>query len=359
MNTSKAILIFSMLFLFSTAFAQEKEGIIITKQLQTTPVKNQQNTGTCWSFATTSFIETEILRMGGEEVDLSEIFFAYYGYLNKADKFLRYQGNNNFGEGGQAHDVLDVVRKYGMITEENFKGLNYGSDSHNHTELEAVLENFIIPVSKSKMPTTAWKSAYQGILSAYLGEIPQKFSYKASEYTPKSFTEKALKFNPDNYIELTSYSYQNFYQQVVLDVPDNWAHGLYYNVPLEDLMKIINFSIENGYSVDWDGDVSEEEFSHANGIAFYDRKMNVTDAIRQELFDNYQTTDDHLMHLTGLAKDKDGQIFYQTKNSWGATSNSFGGYLYMSEDYLKMQTVAILVHKEAIPSDIKKKLNIK
>ena len=359
MKTKKIILL-AFLFLFSTSFfAQNKEGITITKQLKTTPVKNQNNTGTCWSFATTSFVETEILRTGGGELNLSEMYFVYYGYLDKADKFVRLQGKANFSQGGQAHDVMNVVQRFGFVPEENFKGLNYGLENHDHAELEEVLASLVKTVAKSKKPTTAWRSAFEGILKAYLGEIPTKVKYNGAEYSPFDFSRNALKFNPNDYIEITSYSYLPFYQQVELDVPDNWSHGLYYNLPIDEATQIMKTAVENGYSVCWDGDVSEKEFSHRSGLATYDSPMNVTDQTRQQTFDNYQTTDDHLMHLTGLAKDEKGQIFFQTKNSWSADSNNFGGYLYMSEDFIRLKTVAFMVHKDAISKEIKKKLGIK
>ena len=354
------ILLFTVFLMFSTLIsAQEKKGITITKQLKTTAVKSQDRTGTCWSYATTSFIETEILRMGGEELNLSEMYFAYYGYINKADKYFRYHGNNNFGQGGQAHDVINVVKKYGFVPEKDFTGLVNGETVHNHSELASVLENVIKAVVKSKKPTTAWKKAYKGILDAYLGEIPTKINYNGTDYSPFDFSTKAMKFNADDYVEFTSYQYLPFNQQVVIDIPDNWSHDLYYNLPIDELMKIINYAVNKGYSVAWDGDVSEKEFSHRKGLAAYAEKLNVTDAMRQEVFDNYQTTDDHLMHLTGLAKNEKGEILYQIKNSWGASSNDFGGYLYMSEDFVRLQTVAFMVHKDAIPKEIKKKLNIK
>lgn len=358
MKTFKLLTIIALIFAFSYSFAQEKDGITITKQIKTTSVKNQQNTGTCWSFATTSFIETEILRTKNAELDLSEMYFVYFAYLNKADKYFKYHGNNNFGQGGQAHDVMKVVAQHGFVLEENYKGLNYGTDYHNHTELSSILENFMKALVKSKKPTIAWKKAYKNILNAYLGELPAKVNYKNNNYKPKEFPAKAFNFNPDDYIEITSYNCYPEYKPVVLDVPDNWSHNLYYNLPLNELMQVMKNAIENGYSVCWDGDVSEEEFSHRKGLAAFAEDMNITKKERLETFNNYTTTDDHLMHLTGLAKDDNGQVFYQTKNSWSDKSNKFGGYLYMSEDFVRLKTVAVMVHKNAIPEAIKKKLNI-
>jgi len=359
MKSKKIILLIFLHLLSISFFAQNKEGIIITKQLKTTPVKNQNNTGTCWSFATTSFVETEILRKGGVELNLSEMYFVYYSYLDKADKFVRMHGKANFSQGGQAHDVMNVIQRFGFVTEDFFPGLNYGLNNHDHTELEELLSSLVKTVVKSENPTTAWRSAFEGVLKAYLGELPAKIKFNEKEYSPIDFSKTALKFNPEEYVEITSYNYRPFYQQVELDVPDNWSHGLYYNLPLAEAIQTMKSAIENGYSVCWDGDVSEKEFSHRAGLATYTEPLNVTEAMRQQVFDNYQTTDDHLMHLTGLAKDNKEQVFFQTKNSWSADSNNFGGYLYMSEDFVSLNTVAFLVHKDALSKELKKKLGIK
>jgi bleomycin hydrolase len=357
----KTKLIFSVILLLIYSFSgysQLKEGLTITHQIKTTSVKNQSFTGTCWSFATTSYIETEILRKGGEVLDLSEMYFVYHAYLDKAQKFVRYQGKTNFGQGGQAHDVLKVIRTKGFVQEADFKGINYNKKYHDHTELEQILDTFVKSIVKSKNPSSAWLSAFESILKTYLGTIPEIISYKNKVYPPLEFSKTVNKINPDEYIELTSFEYLPFYQKVMLDVPDNWSHDLYYNLPIDELMQIMKNALENGYSVCWDGDMSEDEFSHEQGIAEYTEGIEITDVLRQKLFDNYQTTDDHLMHLTGLAKNNDGKLFFQTKNSWSEYSNSYGGYLYMSEDYVRLKTVAILLHKDAISKEILKKLNV-
>lgn len=355
-----------------------------------TPVKNQANTGTCWCFATTSFLEAELLRQGKPAYDLSEMYTVRNAYFEKGMRYFRFQGTVNFGQGGQAHDVLAMIKKYGVMPEEAYSGLQYGTTAHSHGELVSGLHGFLGGINKSRSLTTAWPSAYMAIIETYLGKAPEKFTHEGKEYTPLSFAQK-IGINPEDYIELTSYQAYPFYQQVELEIPDNWMHARYYNVPLDDLMSIMNNALKNGYTVAWDGDVSEKGFSHSNGLAILptdqpenmsssDRarfeklpetqkgnlysfiapvpEMQVNDANRQETFDNRQTSDDHLMHLTGMLQDQNGTLYYKTKNSWGTSRNPFEGYLYMSEPFVRMKTVAILVHKNAIPKEIRTKLGI-
>lgn len=355
-----------------------------------TPVKNQANTGTCWCFATTSFLEAELLRQGKPEYDLSEMYTVRNAYFEKGMRYFRFQGTTNFGQGGQAHDVLAMITKYGIVPEQTYPGLQYGTTAHSHGELVSGLNSFLNGINKSRSITTAWPTAYTALIETYLGKAPEKFTYEGKEYTPQSFAREAG-INPEDYIELTSYQAYPFYQQVELEIPDNWMHARYYNVPLEDLMSIVNNALKNGYTVAWDGDVSEKGFSHSNGLAILptnqpenmsssDRarfeklpeaekgnlysfvspipEMQVNDQNRQETFDNRESSDDHLMHLTGLLEDQNGTLYYKTKNSWGTFRNPFGGYLYMSEPYVRMKTVAILVNKNAIPTAIKTKLGL-
>ncbi len=340
----------------------------MVSEVKTSPVKSQGGTGTCWSYATTSFIETEMLRMGKGEFDLSEMFFARNAYVTKADRFVRFQGKSNFGQGGQAHDVIDVLRAKGMVTDEAFSGLINGAKSHNHGKMEQALNKMVTAVSKSKKPDANWMDAVVSTLDSSLGKIPEKFTVNGKEYTPKSFAKESG-FNPDNYVEITSFSHHPFYQKFELEVPDNWSHAQYYNAPLDDIMKIMEYSLKKGYSVVWDGDVSEKGWKGKDGYAVVpedtdadvtkpEKEKVITDKLHLEAFNDFSTTDDHLMHITGMAKDQNGTKFWLTKNSWGDKSK-YKGYWYMSDAFARYKMVAILVHKNSIPKDIKVKLGIK
>ena len=361
--------------------------------VKTTSVKDQQSVGTCWDYATLSFLESELLRLGKPEHDLAEIFVAKNAYYEKGVRYVQFHGNNNFSEGGQAHDVIAMIRKYGIVPEEAYAGLNYGRDFHLHAELVAALKGVLAGVNANpnKQITPTWTRGFRTYIESYLGAAPETFTYRGKEYTPRSFAE-SLGLDLDDYVEITSYEAFPFYEQIELPIPDNWMHERYYNVPLDELMAIMRHALENGHTVCWDGDVSHNGFSHGNGLAILptdnpdeminseiskwtdlsaderrDRlnsfvapvpEMKVDDARRQAAFDSRLTTDDHLMHITGLLRDQNGTYYYKTKNSWAADSNPFGGYLYMSEPYCRLQTVAIMVHKDAIPAAIREKLGL-
>jgi bleomycin hydrolase len=378
MKTLVRVIFIALVFLYSGTLiltAQDLSGYKFKniKEIKNTPVEDQQATGTCWSFATTSFIESELIRMGKDALDLSEMYFVRYAYLDKADNYFRLHGSANFGQGGQAHDVLNVVEKYGFVPEDIYKGLNYGSDIHDHSELASVLKGFLDGLIKNRKPSQVWDEAYTAILDTYLGAEVKLFDYKGKPYTPSEFA-KNMNFNPENYIELTSYSHAPFYSEFVLEIPDNWSFDRYYNVPVDDLVRIVDNALDKGYTVCWDGDVSEKGFTHTNGVAVVleegksgdveavspvpVKEKFITQELRQECFNNYSTTDDHLMHLIGTAEDQDGKRFYLTKNSWGEKSNTLGGKLYMSVPYIRLHTIAILLHKDAIPVDIKLKLGL-
>ena len=378
MKTLVSVIVIASVFLYSVNLsltAQDLSGYKFknVKEIKNTPVENQQATGTCWSFATTSFIESELIRMGKESLDLSEMYFVRYAYLDKADNYIRLHGSANFGQGGQAHDVINVVKKYGFVPEDVYKGLNYGSEIHDHSELEPVLKGFLDGLIKNSKLSQVWEKAYTAILDIYLGAEVGSFDYKGKSYTPAEFSRN-MNFDPDNYIELTSYNHAPFYSEFILEIPDNWSFDCYYNIPVDDLVRVVDNAMDKGYTVCWDGDVSEKGFKHTNGVAVImaegktvdveaaspapvEEKI-ITQELRQECFDNYSTTDDHLMHLIGTAEDQDGKRFYLTKNSWGEKSNTLGGKLYMSVPYIRLHTIAILVHKDAIPEDIKLKLDL-
>jgi aminopeptidase C len=358
--------------------------------LPATPVKNQSATGTCWCFATTSFMESELLRMGKGEYDLSEMFIVRYNYLNRIkDNYLR-QGKGNMGEGSLANNWMHVFRDHGIVPDEVYPGLNYGSPLHNHSELNAYLQAVSeIPVKEKKMSAESEK-VVNAILDIYLGQVPDTFTYKGVSYTPKSFAA-SLGLNMNDYVEITSFTHFPFYTQGVLEIPDNWEMERYYNVPLDELIAIMDNALNNGYTIDWDGDMSERGFSHSKGVAINpdlellkippmdDRKhpdrsqvagnvpevfkfekpfpeVNVTQEIRQKGYETFATTDDHLMHITGIVKDQNGTQYFITKNSWGTDSNPYGGYLNMSESYVRAKTIFIMVHKDAVPKEIRTKL---
>jgi bleomycin hydrolase len=338
---------------------EEKEVFVIEKEIKHLPVINQGSTGTCWSFATTSFLESEIIRKGFEETDLSEMYFVNYAYINKVEKYLLYHGNNNFSQGGQAHDVLDVLQEKGMVTFDDFPGIMV-DDKYRHRDLVNELQTAVENINDKKEEFDASDmSSVKPILEKHLGELPKKVKSEKGKFKPKEFAER-FELNADDYIEITSFNHHPFYQPFVLEVPDNWSHGLYYNVPVDELVEIIYHSINTGYTVCWDGDTSEKTFVNKVGKADLPKEQigKVNQELRQQTFLNRTTTDDHLMHIVGLSKDSDGRNCFFTKNSWGQQTNSYGGYIHLTEDYVRLKTIAIMVHKEAIPADIRTKLNL-
>ena len=359
------IRIFTLFVVLAFCFAQssfgqeEKEIFNIEKEIKHLPVISQGSTGTCWSFATTSFVESEIIRKGFTETDLSEMFFVYYGYINKGKQFLMYQGNNSFSQGGQAHDIFDVIREYGMTTFEAFPGEKVDG-RYRHRILDNELDSIVKVLNGKKEDFDASNvESFYPVLKEQIGKLPKKVKLDDGNYSPGELAAK-FQINPDDYVELTSYNHHPFYKPFVLEVPDNWAHGRYYNVPIDELTEIMYYSLNHGYTVCWDGDTSEKTFTHKKGKAdVQDNQIGKVDQeLRQETFLNRTTTDDHLMHVVGLSKDSKGRNCFYTKNSWGAESNDYGGYLHMTEDYVRLKTIAILVHKDAIPENIRKKLNL-
>lgn len=362
-------------------------------EIPVTTVKDQHRSGTCWSFAGISFVEAEVLRITGEETDLSEMFIVRNAYSVKGLKYVRMHGSSNFGPGGQGHDVINVMVEYGIAPEAVYAGLEIGEDKHNHGELDAVLQGFLDAVIKKRAGKLSpkWFEAYNAILDIYLGPIPASFEDDGTVVNPITYAE-SLEIKLDDYIEITSYSCYPYYEAVNLEIPDNWSDDLYYNLPLEDMMEVINYALEEGYTVCWDGDVSDRGFSHRNGVAILPEKKveslsgtererwekltstekgkelyvfekpgdekDVDEAMRQEHFDNYTSTDDHLMHLTGIMEDQHGTRYYVTKNSWDDDSNDKGGYLYMSAPYVRLNTVAVMIYKDAVPEKIAEKLGL-
>ncbi len=373
--------------------APEPEGYKFTTivSLPASPVKNQSATGTCWCFATTSFMESELLRMGKGEYDLSEMFVVRKTYENRIlDNYLR-QGKGNLGEGSLSPSWLRVFIEDGIVPQEAYTGISYDSPVHNHRELQSYVDAVSAVPVKMKRLSKESNEVTGAILDIYMGEVPSTFTYKGQSYTPKTFAA-SLGLNMDDYVHITSFSHFPFYTEGLLEVPDNWEMNRFHNVPLDELITIMDYALNNGYTVNWDGDVSERGFSHANGVAINpdftrmdpsastDRarfeaaqggvyanlamfekpgpEINVTQEVRQKGYETFVTSDDHLMHVTGMVKDQNGTKYYITKNSWGTDRNPHGGYLNMSESYVRAKTVFIMVHKNAIPADIKAKLGI-
>ncbi|MCK4466173.1 MAG: aminopeptidase [Bacteroidales bacterium] len=348
------------------------------KEITATPVKSQYRTSTCWSFSTLSFLESELIRMGKGEFDLSEMFVVRYTYLGKADKYVRMHGNSNLAGGGAFHDVLNVIRKYGIVPEEVYSGKVIGEENHIHGELDAVIKGYIDAVVKNRNRklTPIWKKGLAGIVDAYLGKIPDKFEYNGKTYTPKTFATE-LGINPDDYIVLSSFTHHPFYEKFILEIPDNWAWGECYNLPLNEFEEVLDNALKNGFSVAWGSDMSDKGFSRNFGVAVVPEKdweemteeelsnvfktpckqKNITQELRQEGFDNFTTTDDHGMHIIGIGKDQKGNKFYMVKNSWGEYG-PYDGYLYASKAFILLKTINYMVHKDAVPEPIRKKLGI-
>ena len=362
--------------LCTAAFAQTQTIYQFTpvRDIPVTPVKDQARTGTCWCFATISFLEAELIRQGKGEYDLSEMFVVRNNYTDRIfDNYLR-RGNGNINPGSIAHMATQAIAKYGIVPESAYHGINYDSPGHNHGEMSAYLKGIADVSVNLKRLSPEYDKLVKSLFNIYLGEVPETFRYNGKEYTPKSFARMLGLDNVSDYIELTSFSHHPFYEQVPLEIPDNWDHARLWNVPLDDMMAIIDNALTNGYTVAWDGDLTAGEFNHNRGIAicpnpedfaeavklekvYPDRE--VTQEMRQKDFETFRTVDDHLMHLTGLYKDQNGGKFYKTKNSWGEGRNTeLKGYLFMSKAYLQMRTVSIMVHRDAIPKDIRKKLGL-
>ncbi|MBK7335324.1 MAG: aminopeptidase [Saprospirales bacterium] len=347
--------------------------------LEALGIENQGASGTCWSYCTSSFLESEMIRQGKQPVDLSEMYTVRKVYEEKAINYVRMHGSYSFGEGGALPDFVQVYGKYGAVPETAYQGLEYGSDINKHGELEAILKGMIEAVvsNPNKQLTPVWKEAVNRVLDVYLGDNPKEFEYQGKKYTPETFAEEVVGLKANDYVQISSFASNELYKPFIMMVPDNWAYGQTYNVQLDDLTDIIDAALQKGFSVAWAADVSEKYFSWKNGVAFVPEKEYaamtdeeraamfkgpkperiITPEIRQEAYDNYTTTDDHGMHIIGLVKDQTGKEWYKVKNSWGE-SNDHKGYLYVSKNYVRYKSIAILMHKDGVPKDIRKKLDI-
>ena len=384
-----------------SGMAQEEpkeEGFVFTtvKENPITSIKNQNRAGTCWCYSTLSFIEAELLRMGKGEYDFSEMFIVHNTYLDRADKAVRTHGDISFSQGGSFYDVIYGMEKFGLVPEEEMRpGVMYGDTLSNHNELTAVSDAVVAAIAKGRLSklqadknnVPLWKKAIASIHDIYLGERPEKFTYKGKEYTPKSFYE-STGLKASDYVSLTSYTHHPFYSQFVLEIQDNWRWALSYNLPIDELMQVFDNAIMNGYTIAWGSDVSEAGFTR-NGVAVMpddekaqelsgsdmarwlkmrpeEKKLNTkpqpqkwcTQEERQLAYDNWETTDDHGMVIYGIAKDQEGNDYYMVKNSWGK-SGKYEGIWYASKAFARYKTMNIMVHKDALPKDIAKKLGIK
>ncbi|MEM7372420.1 MAG: C1 family peptidase [Bacteroidota bacterium] len=335
-----------------------------------TAVKNQGSSGTCWSFSTLSFFESELIRKGKGEFDLSEMYIVRHTYPQKAELYVRMHGNANFSPGGLFRDVLNVQDQFGLVPESVYSGKTIRPDRHTHIEMDRVLLSMVESFTSDNMKglTPKWKEVIGSVLDVYLGEIPQEFEYKGKPYTPISFAEE-LGLKSEDYIELSSFTHHPYYQSFVLEVPDNWDWSRVYNLPLDELEATVDYALQNGHTVAWDTDVSEKYFSHGKAVAVVPQEgrtvpqepgpeKEITPELRQKGFDQFSTTDDHLMHIVGMAKDQKGSPYYIVKNSWGQSSNQCGGYVYVSKPYFRYKTIHVMIHKDALPADTRQKLGL-
>lgn len=353
----------------------------LQKSVDATPVQNQNQTSTCWSFSSLSFFESELIRMGkGKDFNLSEMFVVNKVYSLKADNYIRMHGKTNFAEGGGFPDVIHVLRHYGLVPEEIYSGKKDLKAPHNHHLLETTLKNILRPAAldeTQKIDFTFLHNTVAGAVDEYLGKAPEKFEYKGKSYTPRTFAD-ATGLNPDDYVFLTSFTHHPFYESFVLEIPDNWNWQKVYNLPLGEFNEVLRSALQNGYSIAWGADVSEKGFLRADGLALVPEKpisemseeerkalatkpckqLNITQEMRQKAFDNYETQDDHGMHITGLVTDQNNTTYYVVKNSWGTESNQCGGLFYASESYVLYKTTSIMVHKKALPPAVAKKLGM-
>lgn len=339
-----------------------------------TDIKDQGNTGTCWCFATTSLIESECIKKGGEKPDISEMFTVRNVYLIKARNYVMRQGDAKFGEGGLGHDVLIAAERYGLMPESAYNGLAAGQTKPDHGKMADTLKKFLDTMLRKRPIPVNWEQQYAALMDEYMGGAPPAtFEFHGRTYTPQQYAKEVVKFNPADYVNLTSFTHHPFYSKFILEIPDNHANGGFYNVTLEELIGATKNAVQKGYTVMWDADVSNRGFVTSSGYAFspqadslFNRRkpnpdlaeVNATQAYRQELFEKLVTQDDHLMHITGLGKSPAGKSFFIVKNSWGIQSSPFGGYVYVSEPYFAVNTINVIVPKAALDKDLLKKLQL-
>jgi len=375
----RILLLLPSTFIAGLLFAQmAQEAVTLSrpefldiKTVKATSVKNQAMTGTCWCFSTTSLVESDEIRKDKQEIDLSEMYTVRNIYIEKAKNYVLRQGHAQFGEGGLGHDMIRSTATYGAIPLSAYTGLVNGQTQYNHQELFGKLQSYLDSVLKKQPISSNWMDGYTKLLDQYLGTPPAEFTYNGKNYNPKSFAKEVLHFNADDYVSLTSFTDHPFYSSFILPVPDNFANGSFYNVPLNELTDVVKEAVNKGYSVSWDADVSNNGFRQMQGLALnldpsvkYTREMISTSTkempydatIRQRLFENLTTQDDHLMHIVGTEKSKEGKTFFVVKNSWGKVG-PFDGYINVSEAYFGINTISVVVPKAALPKDLLAKLH--
>lgn len=384
----KNIIFLLLLISLQPAFSQQptnkkdsKYNFTVLKNLEATEVQNQNTTSTCWSFSSLSFFESELIRMGkNKTINLSEMFVVRKTYDLKARNYIRMHGKTNFAEGGGFPDVLNVVRTYGIVPEDVYTGKKEPKTPHNHQLLEGTLKNILSTAAKDetqKIDFNFMINSVNAVCDEYLGKLPDTFSSEGKTYTPISYAN-SLGLNPDDYVIITSFTHHPFYKKFVLEIPDNWNWESVYNIPLNELQTLMKESVEKGFSIAWGADVSEKGFLFKEGLALVPEKpiqemsdeekqnlslmpqpqLVITQELRQKAFDNFETQDDHGMHITGLAKDQSGTLYYIVKNSWGKERNQCAGYFYASESYVLYKTTSIMLHKKALAPALAAKLGI-
>lgn len=380
---NRLIGVFIFLLTVITVSSQNAYNFSVVKENPVTPVKNQASSGTCWSFSGVGLLESELLRMGKGEFDLSEMYIVRRNYEDKARKYARLHGSLNFSAGGSFADVVETLNEYGIMPEDAYRGLNYGSETHNHGELDKVLKGYMDGIIGAKSLSPVWMNGFSAILDTYLGPLPETFTYQGKQYTPQAFKD-FLGIKQDDYISLTSFIHHPFYKSFAIEVPDNWRWANSYNLPIDELMEVIENALMKGYTVGWASDVSEAGFSREGiaiipdenaaenagsdqakwlGLSTRERdadlksrigkevlaEKEITQEMRQESFDNYQTTDDHGMQIYGIAKDQNGNKFFMVKNSWGE-AGPYKGIWYASDPFVRYKTLSVVLHRDAIPA---------
>jgi len=366
---------FLFLFCLVNVMAQPKapaeSGLTIVKQADYTSIKNQANTGTCWSFSTTSLIESQTMHNSTGQFDLSEMYTVRNIYTEKARNYILRQGAAQFGPGGLGHDVIYAMARYGAVPESVYSGLTLGEKNHNHTVLDQKLKSYLDSLLKTRPIPSDWMKGFQTILDDHLGKAPATFMYKEKQYTPQTFATEVLKFKADDYVNITSFSHHPFYTSFILEAPDNFQNGSYYNLPLNEMINLTERAIELGYSIMWDADISNKNFRQRDGFAMQwsdggavkeinpdAEEMKYDQALRQTLYENLTTQDDHLMHLVGVEKSKGGKKFFLVKNSWGEIG-PYKGMIHVSEAYFAINTVSLVIPKAALDNSLREKLGIR